>query len=112
MNKEDNKYGPEEMSGKPPVCSQCNQRHWTNYPCEMNKHKNPVVKIYRDDEGIIKEHPRWHLIDPGNLTGAATLCTGEFFGVGESACEFEEKNGEVDCPMCIEIIKRYKAIKL
>ena len=53
---------------------------------------NLLVRIIRDDDGDLKsDHQDWHLVDPGNPQGDATLCTGEFFGGGESACEFVTK---------------------
>jgi predicted ThiF/HesA family dinucleotide-utilizing enzyme len=74
--------------------------------------KNSVVKITVDDDGETKGRAEWCLIDPCNLQGSATLCTNEFFGIGESACIYEVKKGKITCKRCIEIIKEYKKIKL
>lgn len=75
-----------------------------------------LVRILIDDSG----HPHelaayWHLVDPCNAGGPATLCTGEYFGFGESACEFdlkEVKRGGITCPQCLADLKTYKAVKL
>ena len=75
-----------------------------------------VVKIIAsDDREPTPEHLRvWHLVvvEAGSQ---CTLCGGEYFGFGESSCEFERKDvkkGGITCEMCIEIIKKFKAIKL
>jgi hypothetical protein len=76
-----------------------------------------LVKILSDD----KNEPRelylqvWHLVDIANSSGACTLCEGEYFGVGESGCEFEVKSvkrGGITCKKCLDILKAYKKIKL
>lgn len=76
------------------------------------KQNNHVVRITRDDDGEKKKGAKWCLIDPCNYQGRATLCTAEFFGEGESNCEYETKVGNITCPDCIAIITRYKKIKL
>jgi hypothetical protein len=77
---------------------------------------NTLVRIPRDDDGYLKDDGDvWHLVDPENHQGASALCTGEFFGAGESACEFEIKEvsrGGITCPRCVSILKGYKAVKL
>lgn len=77
---------------------------------------NMLVRIICDDDGELKDDPEaWHLVDPGNPQGYAALCTAEFFGVGESACEFETKkveSGGITCQKCIDRVKAYKAVKL
>jgi len=76
---------------------------------------NVLVKIIRDDDGFLIDNPVWHLVDPANLLGKATLCTGEFFGSGESAVEFETKTvsrGGVECESCRQKILTYKLVKL
>jgi len=76
------------------------------------KQSNRIVKITRDDNGERKLYAKWCLIDPCNPQGQATLCTKEFFGEGESSCEYETRIGNITCPMCIEYIRSYKKIKL
>jgi hypothetical protein len=75
-----------------------------------------LVRISRDDDGEQKpDWQDWHLVDPGNPGGEAALCTGEFFGVGESACEFETKfvrRGGITCQVCLDRLRSYKAVKL
>lgn len=76
---------------------------------------NILVKIIRDDDGEYVELPVWHLVDPGCDLGSAALCTGEFFGGGESAVEFETKQvrrGGITCPDCLRKLRAYKAVKL
>ena len=77
---------------------------------------NQLVQIHINDDGDETNYPhRWHLVDPCNRQGRASLCTSEFFGIGESACEFTEKEslrGGIDCPDCLKIIRAYKKVKL
>lgn len=73
---------------------------------------NEVVKLFTDDDGGKYHNKYWHLVDPANPQGTALLCTGEFFGEGESGAKYETKDGKITCPDCISILKIYKAIKL
>ncbi len=73
---------------------------------------NNVVKITRDDTGEKIKFAKWCLVDPCNGQGSAALCTQQFFGYGESNCEYEEKMGKITCPECIKTIKTYQNIKL
>lgn len=76
---------------------------------------NRLVKIIRDDDGDLTGDNSWHLVDPGNEQGQATLCTCEFFGAGESSVEFETKDaarGGITCPRCLDKLRTYKAVKL
>ena len=74
---------------------------------------NHLVKITIDDDGAEKLDAKWCYIS--ELSGHHTLCTGEFFGYGESGCVFETKavkKGGITCPVCLEIIRHHKSIKL
>lgn len=77
---------------------------------------NTLVRIITNDDGDETNNPLdWHLQDPCNWQGAATLCTGEFYGIGESACTYEEKHvirGGITCKQCLKAIKGYKSVKL
>ncbi len=76
---------------------------------------NQLVKLLSTDDGDENIDPKWCLIDPGNFMGQATLCTGEFFGQGESACRYELKEAErggITCGKCLELLKIYKAVRL
>jgi len=76
---------------------------------------NSLVRIIRDDDGRETKDRAWHLVDPGNGQGPAALCTQEFFGEGESQCEYETKTaarGGITCTDCLRILKQYKAVKL
>jgi hypothetical protein len=76
---------------------------------------NSLVRIIRDDDGRETRNRAWHLVDPCNGQGPTALCTQEFFGEGESECEFETKvrrSGGITCGDCLRIIKTYKAVKL
>jgi len=75
---------------------------------------NSLVKILSDDNGEPRDLDKqfWHLVDPCNLGGSATLCEREYFGYGESRCEYEESKGSITCPNCIAMIKVYKKVKL
>ena len=76
---------------------------------------NKLVKILSDDDGYIDNDPKWHLVDPCNNGGEATLCQGEYFGSGETDCTYETKTrsrGGITCSQCIEYLKTYKRVKL
>jgi hypothetical protein len=76
---------------------------------------NYLVKLLTTDDRDKIEDPKWCLVDPTNHMGPATLCTSDFFGCGESACEYEEKEvqrGGITCESCLEKIKTIKAIRL
>ena len=77
---------------------------------------NNLVKILSSDDGEPREEDlkNWHFViiscgDP------CTLCEGEYFGAGQSGCDFETKQvkrGGITCPKCIEMIKMFKSVKL
>lgn len=72
-----------------------------------------LVKIKTSDNGEIYHNPEWHL----SIQWAAThmaLCTMEAYGMGNSACEYEEKQVDrgVPCHKCKALIKGFKSIKL
>lgn len=74
-----------------------------------------LVKIIKNDDGDPTGDDNWHLVDPGNEQGDASLCTQEFFGLGESNAEFETKEverGGITCPRCLRKVRDYKAIRL
>lgn len=76
---------------------------------------NNLVKILSSDDGEPRDKNLqfWHLVV--NESGSQTLCEGEFFGYGESGCEFEVKStkkGGITCPKCLAHIKAMKAVKL
>jgi hypothetical protein len=76
---------------------------------------NNLVKIIADDDGELTNNEDWHLVDPGNAQGNAALCTGEFFGGGESTVRFEMRTvqrGGVTCRTCLDLVKIYKAVRL
>lgn len=76
---------------------------------------NVLVKIIADDDGEWTKNEDWHLVDPCNFQGNAVLCTGELFGGGESRCivETREANrGGITCAKCLDILKKYKAVRL
>lgn len=76
---------------------------------------NALVRITRDDDGHETDNESWHLVDPGNFQGPAALCTGEFFGDGESACKYETKvtkRGGITCRDCLRIVRIYKKVRL
>lgn len=73
-----------------------------------------IVKIISDHSGEKRLNPKWHYIHTV-CGGNATLCEGEFFGMGESGCKFEIKKterGGITCDECLQIIKTIKSIKL
>jgi hypothetical protein len=75
-----------------------------------------LVKILTSDDGDKrdKDLQYWHLVEIVG-GGPATFCQGEYFGHGESGCEYEEKEvkrGGITCPLCLERLKWVKSIKL
>jgi len=78
---------------------------------KVKKKKPYVVKIIRDEDGSKILYAKWcyvHVICGGN----ASFCTGQYFGIGESRCEYISKQGKITCPDCIEKIKEIKSIAL
>ena len=78
---------------------------------------NDLVRLLTDDDGEPKDDAAvWHLVDPANDQGPAALCTQEFFGEGESSgVTFETKDavrGGITCPLCLEKLRLYKAVRL
>lgn len=74
-----------------------------------------LVKLLFNDDGVEIDNPPWCLVDPANRQGPSTLCSGEFFGEGESNCIYEEKNmirGGITCVQCLSDIRCYKSIRL
>lgn len=76
---------------------------------------NHLVKILSSDDGEPREpeYQYWHYV--WNQNGTQTFCQHEYFGFGESGCEYEEKSvkrGGITCPECLAKIKMIKAIKL
>jgi len=74
-----------------------------------------LVKVLIDDDLEEIENPVWHLVDPTNAGGPATLCSGEFFGYGESQVEYELKvvaRGGITCGWCMRDLKTLKSIRL
>lgn len=73
-----------------------------------------VVKILSGDDYEERESPVWCYVTTVN-GDSATLCHGEVFGFGVSACKYEVdivEAGGITCPDCLEIIKKIKAIDL
>jgi hypothetical protein len=72
----------------------------------------PRVKIKVNDDGERQFRPKWHYAVTYDGTGNHALCTGEYFGLGESACVYDFSRGRITCSDCIEIIKKIKSIRL
>lgn len=75
---------------------------------------NKLVRINRDEDGELTGRKVWCLVDPSNEQGPAAFCTQEFFGPGESSCEYEVKEqlGGITCEHCIEKLKILKAVRI
>jgi hypothetical protein len=69
-----------------------------------------VVKLITDDDGNKHISNSWHYIYCGDGANR-TFCTLECFGFGESALKFKIKKGKINCPDCIRIINKIKAVK-
>lgn len=73
-----------------------------------------VVKILTSDQGEKYDKPKWHLVTE-IAGGNATLCGGEYFGSGESGCDYKVKRvdkGGITCEDCLKEIRIIKALKL
>ena len=73
-----------------------------------------LVKITVDEDGADVDNAKWCLsiIAAG---GSQSFCSGQYYGKGESSCEFKDKTvqrGGITCPECLQKIKEIKAIKL
>jgi hypothetical protein len=77
---------------------------------------NQLVRFLTDEDGFPEDRPElWHLVDPCNYQGHASLCHGQYFGYGESGIEFRTKvvvKGGITCPKCLAMVKGYKAVRL
>lgn len=73
-----------------------------------------VVKLKTDPFGEPIKKKYWHLsVMPTDCE--QVFCTGEVYGPGVSAAEYEQKDkvrGGITCPRCLEIIRSFKKIKL
>jgi len=69
------------------------------------------VKILTSDDGEKRHRPKW-CYAYNCKTGLMALCTSEYYGYGESGCEFEEGFGKITCPDCLEVINHFKKLKL
>lgn len=70
-----------------------------------------VVKITKDHCGEKIKHAKWCYIHE-ICGGDVAFCSGQYFGQGESSCEYTIKKGKITCPDCIEKIKEIKTIRL
>lgn len=78
---------------------------------QVNKNYSIIVKITVNDDGEKVRNPKWHYaFNTGS--GDQALCTGEYYGFGESGCEYKLSRGKITCPDCVAIIKEIKKIKL
>lgn len=69
-----------------------------------------VVRFDTDEDGLPEEFNNvWHWVDHTGQEDRA-FCNGQVFGHGESAIEFEQKNGNITCSFCIARIKAVKSI--
>lgn len=73
-----------------------------------------LVRFTFDDDEAPVIDDTWHFVT--QKTGSdMKLCSGEVFGIGEGSAVYEMKEvtrGGITCPMCLEEIRRMKAIKL
>ncbi|MDU1287419.1 MAG: hypothetical protein E6972_23575, partial [Serratia marcescens] len=78
---------------------------------------NQLVKIYRNDDGddIPKSEQYWHLSMP-SCGEPSVFCSGEYYTFGGScnviAEQREKEKGGITCPLCLELIRKIKAVKL
>ena len=75
---------------------------------------NNLVRITKDNDGVEQDKKDWHISTCGS-GGKMVLCSGEFFGYGESRSTYETKKvlrGGITCKNCLDIVKEFKKIKL
>lgn len=70
-----------------------------------------LVKITFDDRGEETYAVTWCLsvVMAGSPTA---LCSQQVYGFGESAAKYETKQGKVNCPECICLIKEIKKVEI
>ena len=70
---------------------------------------NQLIKITEEGDDTV-----WHLVDPWADYVDKVLCTGQVFGIGESAVEYELKTVSrgVPCDKCREVVKKYKSVRV
>lgn len=79
------------------------------------RYEHALVRFLSTEDG---EEPqgtdkKWHWII--SVDASRALCSGQVFGYGESAIDYEiklVKKGGITCPNCLQMIKEFKAIKL
>lgn len=72
-----------------------------------------LVKLYTSDFGEKYKKKVWCIVHPV-FNDPATLCKMEYYGIGQSGCVFEEKDGtikDVTCPDCLNFINIMKYLK-
>ena len=74
---------------------------------------NNLVKIIKDEDGLLVEFPKWHIINPYG-DAHRVLCSGEVFGEGEGRAIYKTKKAErgITCSDCINFLKYFKKCKL
>lgn len=75
---------------------------------------NNLVKLITTDDGEKQKNTKWHLV-VNRAGGSMAFCTGEFFGFGSSACEYEERQlsrGGITCDDCLRLVKEIKEVKI
>jgi len=70
-----------------------------------------VVKIIIDDDGYPTDDNTWHYVVHWDATNRS-LCKMEAYGIGDSSAVFKERRGKITCSRCIDIIRKFKAVKL
>lgn len=76
------------------------------------KNQNYVVRFDTTEDGDEEEFKDvWHWVDDTGSESRA-FCSGQVFGFGESAIQYESKRGKITCKFCIERIKAVKSVKL
>lgn len=73
-----------------------------------------LVRILSSDDGEKRDDPVWCLVEPTSF-GDATFCQGEFFGAGESCCEYKLKSvkrGGITCSRCLERLQFARTVVL
>ena len=74
-----------------------------------------VVKINADEDGEPTDDKRWHLISPAPSDEGRTLCDGtDMTSISERVhyASKEVARGGISCADCLEIVKKFKSIKL
>lgn len=75
---------------------------------------NRLVKIFTDEDGYEIDDPEWCLVGPSCSDGDMALCSGQYFGFGDSTVKYSERTREtkgITCISCLEKLRVLRGVK-